>query len=891
MLSSTTPHATYRLQFNATFTFDDAIKIIPYLSGLGVSHVYASPIQMARPGSMHGYDIVDHTRINPELGGEQAFLRFCEALNRAGLKLLLDIVPNHMGVGGSDNPWWLSILEWGDLSPFANAFDIDWERPGAKGKLVVPFLGKSYGAALHAGELKLSFEPDDGAFSIFHWEHKFPINPLDYFSILEWAQIAGGGGFEMRPLFQINAELRNLAEMPRPVTREGRVERCQQLKKKLATDVQASPKIRKAIQTAVEFANGDPSAPESFAALHRIIQSQSYRLAYWRVASEETNYRRFFDINSLAGLRVEENSVFESTHALIFDLIESGKVHGLRIDHIDGLADPSAYLQSLRARVGPEVYIIVEKILEADEKLPSWPIAGTTGYEAMRFLDGVFVCRGAETFFNEMYEGSVGIQEPFSRQLRQTKIELLRNSFRSELETLVSDIKRAAEQDLATSDFTLDSLRRALAEVIACLPVYRTYISNGGPEATDRTLIVEAVAKAKVDTSLDTTAAHDLLRSILLVSADAERSPYLQTLLERIVRRFQQITGPIMAKSLEDTLFYRYARFVALNDVGNDPHEFGVSDRAFHSFCSMRVTEWPDAITATATHDTKRGEDVRARLLALSHRPESWRRILASSEALAAEVPDANDRYMLLQTIIGAWPVDGLHAVPVRADDTFRARISEYAIKAVRESKRRSAWTAVDEAYESALDGWIGSLLSSAEFYKGIAEALPELALAGVRIMMARLVLKLTMPGIPDIYQGCEFEDFSLVDPDNRRPVDYEAREHAFYNKAESWSALKQSVLTTILQDRAQHRDLYLRGTYDAVFTDRQNLLCFRRKHETQEALVAVKLDPFCRRDLFEDLKATLGSHGWGNLLEGCALEQRKHGGADLPAVVLRKTC
>ncbi|HEY8581125.1 MAG TPA: 4-alpha-glucanotransferase, partial [Beijerinckiaceae bacterium] len=402
-LDAPPPRATYRLQLHAGFTFADAAKIAPYLAELGVSHVYASPIQTARPGSTHGYDIVDHDSVNPELGGEEGFRVFSQALRENGLKLLLDIVPNHMGVGGADNAWWLSTLEWGELSPHAAAFDIDWERLGANRRLVLPFLGKPYGQALREGELQLKFDAREGAFSVWHWEHRFPINPLDYRFLIEWAQVAGGAGAEMRPLLAISEELRELVDAPRPASREGRVERCEQLKRALARATARSPRIRAAIDAAVAFANGDVSAPESFGPLHRLLDRQSYRLASWRVATAEVNYRRFFDINALAGVRVEDEAVFEATHRLIFRLVAEGHVHGLRIDHVDGLADPQGYLQRLQQRVGPGFYVVVEKILEPGETLRPWPIAGTTGYEALNQLDGLFIASQNEERFDAIY--------------------------------------------------------------------------------------------------------------------------------------------------------------------------------------------------------------------------------------------------------------------------------------------------------------------------------------------------------------------------------------------------------------------------------------------------------------------------------------------------------
>lgn len=888
------PRATYRLQLNAGFTFDDAVRIAPYLSSLGVSHVYASPIQKARPGSAHGYDIVDHAQINPELGGEDGFRRFSSALSAAGLKLLLDIVPNHMGVGGSDNAWWLSTLEWGEQSPFARMFDIDWDRTGAKGKLVVPFLGKPYGEALRTGELQLRFDADEGSFSVWHWEHRFPVNPLDYRWILEWAQVAGGGGLDMRPLYKIAEDLRELAEAPRPVTREGRVERCERIKREIAAHAHASAHVRAAIDKAVAFACGDPRTPESFGALHRILERQSYRPAYWRVASTETNYRRFFDINSLAGVRAEDEAVFEATHALIFRLIAQGHVHGLRIDHVDGLADPKRYLQRLRDRLGTDFYILVEKILEPGEPLRDWPIAGTTGYETMAQLDGVFIARESEAAFSRLYEDVEGRQKEFTQQLRSTKLELLRGSFGSELESLVWDLKHAADADLVTSDFTADALRRALWEVIAALPVYRTYLDADEPKAADRALIAQAIADAKSTTSLDTSAAHDLIESFLLSPRDPERSPSRQILLDRITRRFQQLTGPVMAKSLEDTLFYRFARFVALNEVGGDPTRFGLSVEDFHAMNCERAGAWPHALVATATHDMKRGEDVRARLAALSHAPDVWTQIVSAAERVEGEAPDANDRYMLLQTIVGAWPTIWPNGDPVEAHDVLRERVTTYAIKALRESKRRSSWTSPDEAYEESARQWLQALLGLDGLQPVLAKHLPAIARAGEIVSLSRLVVKLTVPGVPDTYQGCEDGDFSLVDPDNRRKVDFAAHAASLDAASTGFGALKQALTATLLRDRAHAPRLYSKGAYEARPAPRPGWLAFSRRCEREHMFVAALTRPFeaqTSADVMQTLlHAFSPADGWSNLLQGHALDQRKHGGAALPAIVLRKS-
>lgn len=890
-LAAPPPRATYRLQFRAEFTFDDAARIAPYLAALGVSHVYASPIQTARPGSPHGYDIVDHTRINPELGGEAGFLRFSKALRENGLKLLLDIVPNHMGVGGADNGWWLSTLEWGELSPHAHVFDIDWERLGAHRKLVLPFLGKPYGAALREGELQLRFDADEGSFSVWHWEHRFPINPLDYRYPIEWAQVAGGAGAEMRPLLTISEELRDLVDAPRPASREGRVELCERLKERLARAARRSGRIRDAIDKAVSYANGDVSAPESFGPLHRLLDRQSYRLAYWRVATSEVNYRRFFDINALAGVRVEDEAVFETTHALILRLVEDDLVHGLRIDHVDGLADPQQYLERLQARVGPGFYIAVEKILEPGEKLRPWPIAGTTGYEALNQLDGLFLDAQSQPAIDDAYADVVArsddptLNGDYETQLRRTKLELLTTSFGSELESLVSDVKRAADADIVTSDITTTALRRALAEIVASLPVYRTYLTDREAEAADRLLIEQAVAEAKAHSVLEDATAHDFAAALLLAPPDAERSPTSQTMLERIRRRFQQLSGPVMAKSLEDTLFYRYARYVAINEVGGDPGRFGVTTEEFHAMNAERAAHWPASLLATATHDMKRGEDLRARLLALSHAPQTWLRFVEAAQADRGDgTPDANDRYMLLQTLIGAWPAapDGS---PLEPDDAFRDRIFAYAQKALRESKRRSTWTLPDQPYEEATQAWLQATMDADALRIALADEMPRLAQAGIAVGLARTTLKLTAPGAPDLYQGCEFTDFSLVDPDNRRPVDYKARETSLRGAAiRGADELKQAIVAALLADRAAFPQLYARGNYEPVEAPR-GWIAFRRHWGGQAMFVGARYAPFAMAEPERDWLA--GTEKWRNLLSGAAFATQGAGAAP-PAFVLR---
>ncbi|MFL5231575.1 MAG: malto-oligosyltrehalose synthase [Microvirga sp.] len=864
-LAAPPPRATYRLQFHKDFTFDDAAAIVPYLARLGISHVYASPIHRARPGSTHGYDIVDHRAINPELGGEVAFYRLSDALRQHGLGLVLDIVPNHMGVGGADNPAWLSTLEWGELSPDARAFDIDWERLGANRKLVVPFLGDRYGDALDKGELKLALDAAEGSFSVWHYEHRFPICPLSFPIILDRALVALGeiGTESSAHLLAASERLRIMSEETVPERRTGFPEEAEGLKAQIAAATAGSPGLRVAIERAVNLINGTSGIPESFGTLHRILEAQSYRLAHWRMAASDINYRRFFDINGLAGLRVEEPEIFARAHETVFRLVREGRVDGLRIDHIDGLADPAAYVEALQREVGPGFYVVVEKILEPGEALRRWPIAGTTGYDALNLIDGAFVDTDAEAAFDALYRRIMASERSYGGLLRGAKTEVLETSFASELEVLVSDLKRIADTDRHTRDLAVNALRRALVEIIARFPVYRSYLDERQPDPEDLRLIEGAVEKAKRRSVLPDRTVHDFVRDALLRRIDTEGpgGPDPE-LVRRFRRRFQQLTGPVMAKSLEDTLFYRYTRLLALNEVGGDPGRFGIALERLHAEIAARARDWPHAMTATATHDTKRGEDARARLLALSEMPEAWAAAVERFDALTepllvdleeVRAPDPNDRYLLLQSLLGAWPNDLLGGAPdPAAIEGFRERIAEYARKALREAKRHTSWVNVGEAYEEATDAIIRALVSpDSAFLRDFEPLARRLAHAGMVTGLARTVLKCTLPGIPDIYQGTELWDLSLVDPDNRRPVDYASRAAALEDGADlpallrSWpdGRIKQQVIARLLADRAAAPQLYAEGGYEPLAAQGErsrNVIAFRRSRAGGDLIVVV---------------------------------------------------
>jgi (1->4)-alpha-D-glucan 1-alpha-D-glucosylmutase len=898
-LAAPPPRATYRLQFHKDFGFDQASAIVCYLAKLGISHVYASPLFQARPGSTHGYDSVDPTKINPELGGEEAFIRFSAALTKHGLQLLMDIVPNHMGVGGADNPWWLSILEWGELSPHAHYFDIDWQRLGANGKLVLPFLGAQYGEALESGNLHLAFDAAHGSFNVWQYEHRFPISPLTYPDILDNALAILGTSAISRAVLAIVGELRSMGAETSARRRAELPTRGEDIKKRLARAVRREPALLRAIERAVEVINGIKDRPESFEQLHNLLEKQAYRLAYWRVAASDVNYRRFFDIDSLAGLRVEERDVFEASHALIFRLVREGRVHGLRIDHIDGLADPQGYVDALQGAVGPGFYIVIEKILEPGEKLRDWPIAGTTGYDALTLLDGVLVDRNAKGPFDRLYRVCTGRGEDFHNALRRAKLEILETSFASELESLVSDVKRIADSDRRTRDATVNAIRTTLSEVIASFPVYRTYLTDRrsiAPE--DEEIIKGSVAEARAKSRLPDSSVHDMIAAVLLDHAGAPMRPS-RTLVSRFRRRFQQLTGPVMAKSLEDTLFYREVRFIALNEVGGDPAAFGIDLNAFYVAQQDRYEHQKNALIATATHDTKRGEDARGRLLALSEMPEAWARLIEMVERAVLEryterdPIDANDRYMLLQAVIGALPLEVLqNNLAPEEIESFRERLHTYVQKALREAKRLTSWVNPDEAYEERARDFIALLLDPTSAPWGaIVPLAQELSARGMLNGLTRTILKSTLPGVPDFFQGTEFWDFSLVDPDNRRPVDYAAREAALAASGEladlirCWpdGRVKQRVIAILLADRAASPELYSDGTFEPIAlrgAEAPRLVSFIRRRQDEMLLVAAprllhrqlrELDLPVGETGWRDTRLSVPAGRWRNLLTGSA--------------------
>jgi (1->4)-alpha-D-glucan 1-alpha-D-glucosylmutase len=791
------PRATYRLQLNGEFTFADAAELVPYLAELGVSDLYSSPYFAARPGSTHGYDVTDPNTLNPEIGGREEHARMVGALHARGMGHLLDIVPNHMGVG-PDNGRWMSVLESGPASPEAHFFDIDWyptNRRELWGKMLLPILGDHYRAVLEGGDLKLSFEAPEGSFSVLYYEHRLPLDPRTYPMVL--------GDLSGLPRDERALELQSLADafgnLPeRGATEdvEARARDAEIYRGWLARLCREAPAIARTIEEQVERVNGDPGAPETFELLHQVLEAQAYRLVYWRVASDEINYRRFFAINDLAGVRVEDERVFGATHRLVLDLVREGKVDGLRIDHPDGLYDPAGYLRRLQSAAGAvlgrplgrpgeeePLYVLVEKILAHHERLPEdWLVAGTTGYDFLNLLNGLFVRTGGEAGMDRTYRRFIGRSVEFEEVIYDSKQLIMRGDLASELNVLTRRLLRLSEYGRRSYDFTINALRDALREVVAYFPVYRTYIADGEVSEADERYVEWAVALAKKHGATADDTVYDFVRDALLLRLEGPEE--YRRMVEGFVGKFQQYTGPVMAKGMEDTALYRYNRLASLNEVGGEPERFGVSVAAFHHLSVERQRRWPHAMLATSTHDTKRGEDVRARIDALSEMPGEWRSRLVRwgrmnrsrrRDADGVTAPSRDDEYLLYQTLVGAWPLDEMDG---EALASFRERIKAYMEKAMREAQVHTSWVNVNREYEEGVAAFVDALLSPEHniFLEDLVSFARRIARLGALSSLSQTLIKLTAPGVPDVYQGNELWDLSLVDPDNRRPVDYPLR-------------------------------------------------------------------------------------------------------------------
>ena len=775
----TTPRATYRLQLNKDFTFADALKLLPYLDDLGISHLYLSPILKARPGSTHGYDTVDHRQINPELGSLDEFRALARAVQQRGMGIILDFVPNHMGVGGADNDLWLDVLRHGEASRYADWFDIDWHPPRAElaGKLLVPFLGATYAETLAAGDIAL--RADDHGFAVWAYDsEKLPVRPADVAALFE---------------------------------RYGTSE------------------------AAVAAHTGQSGHPESWAALDSLIANQHWRLAHFSVGADEINYRRFFINSDLAGIRIDRPEVFDHAHALIFSLIAEGLVDGLRIDHVDGLLDPKGYLETLRARSPRPIYLVVEKILAPHERLRAdWPIDGTTGYEVGAQLTRVLMPSAGEPAVTEAYAEFVDEITALHEEVHRCKLRVMDNELAAELASLARRFAAIAWSVKATADLTEAGLRRALRETIAHLPVYRTYIDDAGSNERDRREVGRAVHLGRRHQPQIQPALFDFVEHLLCGRLDAAYDPRA---IAAAIGRFQQYAGPVMAKGFEDTALYRDNRLVALNEVGAHPDRFSMSIAAFHDANQRRLANHPASMVATSTHDTKRGEDIRAVISAIADHPEAWTTAASRWRTLLAvdghDLIHPNDLYLFFQLLLGGWPLDG------EVGD-LGTRLRGALEKSLREARLRSDWGVNDKQYEATVSAFIDRALADQRFLASFHADSAVLRETGRRKALIQTALKLTIPGVPDIYRGAEDWEQSFVDPDNRRKLD-------FSTLATRMSQLvpgrddKLSLTRYLLHLRRREPLLFAMGTYQPIDCG-PNLLAFRRQHDRSEVTILIDL-------------------------------------------------
>jgi (1->4)-alpha-D-glucan 1-alpha-D-glucosylmutase len=918
------PVSTYRLQFNSRFTFTDATRVLPYLDELGISDIYASPYFKARKGTTVGYDIVDPARLNPEIGTESEYNRLHRELQHRQMGQILDIVPNHMYVGSDENAWWLDVLENGPSSLYAPFFDIDWNpvKRELKNKVLLPILGEQYGTVLERQELKLIYET--GAFFLCCYDRKLPILPETYTAILKHRleNLKTFLPVDDPTLIEFVNSITALGCLPSYTEREQskRAERSREkevIKKRLHKLHQKNRAIRSFIDENVRLFNGTKKQPHSFDLLDDLLRKQVWRLSHWRVAAEEINYRRFFDISSLAAVRTEDPEVFQKVHELVFKLIGQGSVTGLRVDHPDGLYDPSAYFKRLqrecflRVRLaqaqkdqsresrtpveqnpGIEIlkqyaerlasdprfkpfYVVGEKILSQGEKLPEdWPVFSTVGYDFLNSLNGLFVDTANGPAFDQIYEGFIRSKTGYQDLVYEKKRLIMSASLSGEINTLAHRLNRLSEKNRHTRDFTLNGLRTAITEVIACFPVYRTYVTRDGVPERDRHYVEQTVSSAKRRNPALSENLFDFLKKVLLLNFPDDWGETDQREWADLAMKFQQVTGPVMAKGLEDTVLYVYNRLVSLNEVGGNPGGFGTHLDAFHEQNIETAKSRPYSLLSTSTHDTKRSEDVRARLNVLSEIPGEWQRGLSRWSRLNGKkkpvvdgrmVPNRNDEYLFYQTLLGVWPVTRMNGAEYKK---FIARIRDYMVKAAREAKVDTNWISPNVPYEEALLKFIDSVLASspAKAFLNLKDSgllLKKVAYFGMFNSLAQTLLKITSPGVPDFYQGTEIWDFSLVDPDNRRPIDFLIRKQMLAGlkktlarpKADAVGLARKLLLTwpdgliklyvtfQSLNYRKRHQRLFEEGAYVPLAGDgplAEHVCAFERRGKSRVVLVIV---------------------------------------------------
>ncbi len=849
--------STYRLQLQPGFGFDEAAACLDYLQDLGITHVYCSPYLRAEPGSTHGYNLVDPTRFNEELGGAEGFARFVEALRGRGMGHVLDFVPNHMGIG-RDNARWEDVLENGRCARSAETFDIEWDpaTEQLRGRVLLPVLGAQYGETLEKGELTLLRR--GGTFVVQYYERTWPLSPSSWGPLVDRALAkldAAPDDARRLELLSIRTALGHLpgTDESDPERRSERDREKEIVKRRLA-GVCEDAEVARAVDRAVAELDGDLLAKDA------LLMEQPYRLAYWRVATEEINYRRFFDVNDLAAVRMEIDEVWEYFHALPLALWAEGRLDGLRLDHLDGVRDPAGYLEKLGSRLRERrsdraTWVVAEKILGRDEPLPSWEVDGTTGYDFLAQVTGIFVAPESAGAFDAVYRRTTGDGRSFAEHALEGKRLIMRASLSSEVNMLAQRLSRIAARDLRYRDFTRATLRRVIVETMAAFPVYRTYLRCGAPaSAEDRAHLARALRLAKRRNPEIDASCFAFLGSILLAPAEEGASPEAVD----FALRFQQATAPVMAKGVEDTAFYTYTRFLALNEVGGSPERFGTTPEELHAKNAERARTSPRAMLATSTHDTKRGEDVRARLAVLSELPEEWEKWTAGffevAERYLTEVeeelgPSREDQYAFFQTALGAYPLDGVL-------EGFADRLASYAVKSAREAKRRTSWLRPESAYEDALGHFVRGMLGDARFARELSAASARISVHGASNGLAMTLLKVAAPGIPDQYQGSDLWNLTLVDPDNRGVVDFDAlRAASRAGEGASWESLreaftdgriKQRVLRAALAARRALPDLFVGGDYQPLDVPR-DAFAFAREAGAQRCVCAVTRFPFSR--------------------------------------------
>lgn len=943
--------STYRLQLNHGMTFEDARELVSYLYELGIDTLYVSPILQARAGSMHGYDVIDHGKLNPELGGAEALERLVARLREFGMGLMVDIVPNHMCVSDLADWRWRDVLENGPSSPDARFFDVDWNPPrqDMRDKVLLPRLGDQYGRVLENRELRIEFT--GGAFNVRYWETAFPLAPRSWIQVLTPAveRVRAALGRYAPAVLELESIITALGYLPRRTelgeerVHERRRER-EIIRRRLLALTEAAPEVARSIAAALDQINGERGVPESFDALEKLLADQAYRLSYWRVAADEVNYRRFFDINELAAIRTEDPAVFEETHRLIFELIGKGWITALRVDHPDGLFDPAGYFQQLQvesplpdpAATGRRLYVVAEKIVSGDEELrENWQVEGTTGYGFLNQLNGLFVYSNNHAAFRRGYERLTGWRRPLEELIYDSKRLILQASMSSELNVLARRLDRICQQHRHTRDFTLETLRFALSEIIACFPVYRTYITaeQKEPDPEDRRHIESAVMAAISRNPAINESVFDAIGSLLMLEDPDGTSAALKAERRLFVMRLQQLTSPVMAKGVEDTAFYRYYPLASLNEVGGDPARFGVTPRAFHRANEIRLKRWPREMLCSSTHDTKRSEDVRARINVLSEIPEPWfaavNRWIAMNAGKHAVVdrqptPDANAGYLIYQTLAGVWPFTALSG---EQRSEFVNRMTGYLEKAMKEAKLHTSWVNPDARYDRAVRGFIEAILEPAPdnaFPDDFQAFVAPVIRAGMLNSLSQVLLKGLSPGVPDFYQGCESWNFSLVDPDNRRPVDFvklqKEMESLKPRISEARAELVGELLRTAedgriklfltcctLRYRRANRALFETGAYTAlepIGSRRAHLVGFARRWERSVMIAAagrffLKLDPSGALPLptgvWEDTALPLPKQAqassYHNVLTGESMRAVEHAGRlVLPAGELFRT-